>query len=179
MGPAPVFPRLADDPEDRAARLRGVARAVGRADDEAVATGPEPAALEPAAEAHRAHPRGARLRVVALERDVPPAARARAVAALGGEPAPADAAQRAVLLDRDGHASGLGERPEDAGADRDRDERPAVTGGAEAGRAQPRLADEGGRGEVDAGDPGRARGDAGRKGDDAAVGKRDGRAAGP
>src|SRR3954451_2897677 len=173
MGPAPAFPRLADDPEDRAARPRRVARAVGRADHEAVATGLEPAALEPAAEAHGARPRGARLGVTALERDVPAAARARAMAALAGEPAPADAAQRAVLLDRDRHASGLGEHPEDAGADRDRYERAAATGGAEAGRAQPRLAHEGGRGEVDAGDTRRARGDAGRKRDDAAVGERD------
>src|SRR3954447_17389635 len=130
MGPAPVFPRLADDPERRAAWLGDVARAVTGADHEAVAAGLEPLALEADAEAHGVKPGGARRGVAALERDVFAAARAGAVAALGGQAAPADPAERAGLLDRDRDAGGLVERPEDAGPDVERDEGAAAAGGA-------------------------------------------------
>src|SRR5215207_3623695 len=106
MGPAPVFPRLADDPEHGAARLAHVARAVAGADDEAVLAGSQRLALEPPAEAHRAGAGETRLGVAALDRDPLAAARAGAVAAAAG-PAAADAAEVAELLDTDRHAGRL------------------------------------------------------------------------
>src|SRR4051794_2039435 len=172
MGPAVGIPRLADDAECRALRLAHVARAVACADHEAVAPGLQPPAPEAAAEAHGVDAGGARRGVAALDRDV--LAAAGAVAARARQPAPAAAAQRAALLHGDGDPRELGQRPLDARPDRDRDERLAAAGGAEARGAEARLALEARGDEVDALDAGRGRRDAGRERDDAAVGPRHG-----
>src|SRR5215207_6962170 len=182
MPPSQLIPRfgssLADDPENRPARLAEVARAVAGADDEPVAARLQRLALETAAEAYGADPGEARLRGAALERDPPAAAGAGAVAA-AARPAAADAAQTAVLLHADGHARGLVEEPLDRGADpEDGDERPPAARGAEAGGAELGLADERRRDEVDAADPRRGRRHARRERHDPAVGKGHGDATG-
>src|SRR5829696_3762971 len=147
MGPAGRFPRLADDPEARPARPAHVARAVPGADHEAVPAGLQRLLVEPPPEPHRADAGEACLRVAALHRDPPAAARAGAVAALLGELAAADAAEVLVPLDGDRDPRGLIEQPAQRRADREgRGERAAAAGGGKARGAELGLAHEGGGG---------------------------------
>src|SRR3954469_5757856 len=152
-------PRLPDDAENRAPRARHVARGVARADDEAVAAGPERAAPEAAGEADGGRPGRARRGEAALERDPAPAARTGAVAGRAGEPPAAGAAEGPVLLDGEGDARGLAERVGDRRADADGDARTAASR-PEAPRVQARPRQERGGGDVrpgNAGEPLRAR----------------------
>src|SRR3954465_2079631 len=140
-------PRLPDDAENRVPRACHVARGVARADDEAVAAGPERAAPEAAGEADRGRPGRAGRGEPALERDPAPAARTGAVAGRTGEPPAADAAEGPVPLDGEGDARGLAERGGDRRADADGDARTAASR-AEAPRVQPGPRQEPGRGDV-------------------------------
>src|SRR4051794_7723776 len=140
-------PRLPDDAENRVPRACHVARGVARADDEAVAAGPERAAPEAAGEADGGRPGRARRGEAALERDPAPAARTGAVAGRAGEPPAAGAAEGPVPLDGEGDARGLAERVGDRRADADGDARTAASR-AEAPRVQPGPRQEPGRGDV-------------------------------